>query len=106
MDFTNVLLICIIVYAVVLFCKGIVSQRRKSGKVKGRIIAKKTLHENFVLYRKKAGLEPEDVADAVGVAWAQVIKWESGSEDPGTNNLLALAKLYKVSAQELLDEVH
>ena len=106
MDFTRVLLVCIIVYGIVAVCKEIVSQRRKSGKIKGKIVSKKTLHENLVLCRRRAGLEPEDVADALGVAWAQVLKWESGAEDPGTNNLLALAALYKVSAQELLDEVH
>ena len=33
-----------------------------------------------------------------------VIKWESGASDPSTSNLLALAKLYGVSAEDLLRE--
>ena len=31
-------------------------------------------------------------------------KWESGASDPSTSNLLALAKLYGVSAEDLLRE--
>ena len=33
-----------------------------------------------------------------------VSKWESGASDPSTSNLLALAKLYGVSAEDLLRE--
>ena len=33
-----------------------------------------------------------------------VSKWESGASDPSTSNLLALAKLYGVPAEELLRE--
>ena len=34
-----------------------------------------------------------------------VSKWENGTSDPSTVNLLALAKLYGVAADELLREV-
>lgn len=34
-----------------------------------------------------------------------VSKWESGTADPSTSNLLALAKLFGVSAEELLKSV-
>jgi transcriptional regulator with XRE-family HTH domain len=33
------------------------------------------------------------------------IEWENGTSDPSTSNLLALAKLYGVSAKDLLKEV-
>lgn len=42
------------------------------------------------------------VAEAVGVSRQAVSKWETGAADPSTANLLALAKLYGVSAEELL----
>ena len=32
-------------------------------------------------------------------------KWETGTADPSTSNLLALAKLFGVSAEELLRQV-
>ena len=35
---------------------------------------------------------------------AAVSKWESGTSDPSTSNLLALAKLFGIDAKELLDE--
>jgi transcriptional regulator with XRE-family HTH domain len=34
-----------------------------------------------------------------------VSKWENGSSDTNTSNLIALAKLYGVSAEELLKEI-
>ena len=44
----------------------------------------------------------EFVAESLGVSRQAVSKWESGASDPNTSNLLALAKLYGVSAEELL----
>ena len=35
----------------------------------------------------------------------KVSKWETGTADPSTSNLLALAKLFGVSAEELLRQV-
>lgn len=47
----------------------------------------------------------EFVADAIGVSRQAVSKWENGSTDPSTSNLLALAKLYGVSAEQLLKTI-
>ena len=33
-------------------------------------------------------------------------KWESGQSDPSTTNLMALAKLFQVTPEELLREVY
>ena len=41
----------------------------------------------------------------MGVSRQAVSKWEQGLSDPSTSNLLALAKLFGVSAEELLREV-
>ena len=41
-------------------------------------------------------------AEALGVSRQTVSKWENGSADPSTTNLLALAKLYGVEAEDLL----
>ena len=48
----------------------------------------------------------EFVAESLGVSRQAVSKWESGASDPSTSNLLALAKLYSVSAEDLLRSVH
>ena len=47
----------------------------------------------------------EFVAESLGVSRQAVSKWESGASDPSTSNLLALARLYGVSAEELLRSV-
>ena len=47
----------------------------------------------------------EFVAEAIGVSRQAVSKWESGKSDPSTTNLLALADLFGISAEDLLKEV-
>lgn len=44
----------------------------------------------------------EFVAETLGVSRQAVSKWENGTSDPNTSNLLALAKLYHISPEELL----
>ena len=46
----------------------------------------------------------DDPYSTLGVSRQAVSKWESGASDPSTSNLLALARLYGVSAEELLRE--
>ena len=46
-----------------------------------------------------------DLAEQLGVSRQSVSKWETGTADPSTSNLLALAKLFGVSAEELLRQV-
>ena len=53
--------------------------------------------------RTKNKMTQEFIAEALGVSRQAVSKWENGTSDPSTSNLIALAKLYKVSAAELLN---
>ena len=53
-------------------------------------------------HRERCRMTQEFVAEAVGVSRQAVSKWETGAADPSTANLLALAKLYGVSPEELL----
>ena len=46
----------------------------------------------------------EFVAEALGVSRQAVSKWESGAADPSTANLIALAKLFGTTPEELLKE--
>ena len=62
------------------------------------------LNERIASVRKAAGLTQEQLGELVGVSRQAVSKWESGASDPSTSNLLALAKLYGVSAEDLLRE--
>ena len=54
--------------------------------------------------RKGRGLSQEDVAAFFNVGKQAVSAWETGRGDPGIYKLIELAKLYKVSADALLEE--
>mgnify|MGYP005766837147 FL=1 len=63
---------------------------------------KRSLGEALKAHRARCGMTQEFVAQSLGVSRQAVSKWESGASDPSTVNLLALARLYGVSADELL----
>ena len=63
---------------------------------------KRSLGENLKAHRTRCKMTQEFVAEAIGVSRQAVSKWESGRSDPSTSNLLALARLYGVPAEELL----
>lgn len=63
---------------------------------------KRTLGETLKEHRTRCRMTQEFEAEALGVSRQTVSKWENGSADPSTTNLLALAKLYGVPAEELI----
>lgn len=62
----------------------------------------KSLGEALKENRLRCQMTQEFVAETLGVSRQSVSKWENGTSDPNTSNLIALAKLYGVSAEELL----
>ena len=77
-----------------------------SGKVTPETIAvRKSLGEALKEHRVRCKMTQEFVAEHLGVSRQAVSKWENGTSDPSTANLLALARLYGVSAEELLKQV-
>lgn len=62
-----------------------------------------SLAERLREHRVRCKMTQEFVAEAVGVSRQAVSKWETGASDPSTANLIALAKLYGISAEELLE---
>jgi len=61
-----------------------------------------SLGEAIKFHRTRCQMTQEFVAESLGVSRQAVSKWENGTSDPSTSNLLALAKLFGVSAEELL----
>lgn len=55
--------------------------------------------------RTRCKMTQEFVAESLGVSRQAVSKWENGTTDPSTSNLLAIAKLYGVNAENLLKRV-
>lgn len=61
------------------------------------------ISENLLTLRKLKHLSQEDVAEAIGVSRQAVAKWESGETTPDISNCAALAKLYEVSIDNLVN---
>lgn len=61
--------------------------------------------EKLIRLRKREGISQEELASYLEVSRQAVSRWEQGTADPSTSNLLALAKLFGVSAEELLRQV-
>lgn len=64
----------------------------------------RSLGEAIKHHRTRCKMTQEFVAEHLGVSRQAVSKWESGASDPSTSNLLALAKLFGVPAEELLKD--
>ena len=58
--------------------------------------------DRLVECRKNAGYSQEELADAIGVSRQAVSKWERCESSPDTDNLIALARLYHISLDELV----
>ena len=52
--------------------------------------------------RKQQGLSQEELAEKLGVSRQAVSKWERSEASPDTDNLIALAKIYGLSLDELI----
>lgn len=66
---------------------------------------RKSLGEILKQHRTRCKVTQEFVAETIGVSRQAVSKWENGNSDPSISNLIALAKLYGISAEDLLKEV-
>lgn len=60
--------------------------------------------QNLAFYRKRAGLTQAELAEKINYSDKSVSKWEQGNGVPDVYILLQLAKLYKVSLNELVGE--
>lgn len=56
----------------------------------------------LVLLRKQNGYSQESLASALNISRQAISKWERGEASPDTDNLIALAMLYKVSLDVLV----
>lgn len=58
---------------------------------------------HFAIMRRKAGLLQGEVAEAMNVDRSTVSKWETDEAKPTVDKLIALARLYKCSLDDLVD---
>lgn len=64
--------------------------------------APRTFAEILREHRTSRRISQEYVAEQLGVSRQAVSKWENGTSEPSTANLIALSKLYGISLDELV----
>ncbi len=90
-------IMAVVIYLVVLLIKALRKYLRSGPVRQEKAEMARSLGETLRYHRTRW--------EAIGVSRQAVSKWESGAADPSTSNLLALAKLYGVSPEELLKSV-
>ena len=71
-------------------------ERRENAKHIGQVIKN---------HRVRCNMTQEFLADRLGVSRQAVSKWEKGQSDPSTTNLIALAKIFDITPEEMLKEI-
>ncbi len=66
---------------------------------------RKTLGETLRDLRTERSMTQEFVAESLGISRQAVSKWENGTSEPSTTNLIAIAKLYGIKPEELLKKL-
>ena len=99
-----IFLVVVAGYVVYLVIKALRKYTRSVPVRKEKAENAKTLGEVLKQHRLNCKMTQEFVAETLGVSRQGVSKWESGASAPSTTNLMALAKVFDVSAEELLKE--
>ncbi len=110
---TNLVLVLVIgiplfaafIYLVVLLARALLKYIRSKDVREEKQATKVSLGEAIKANRLRCQMTQEFVAETIGVSRQAVSKWESGASDPSTSNLIALAKLFGISPEELLHDV-
>ena len=104
MAVVSLLILAVGVYVLVLLIRALRKYIRSEPVRKEKAASARSLGEVLKRRRTECKMTQEFVAEALGVSRQAVSKWESGQSDPSTTNLLALAKLFGVRPEELLQE--
>lgn len=90
---------------IVLVIRALLKYLRSDDRRHSPPVQAQNLGEALKAHRVSRNLTQEYVAEALNVSRQAVSKWENGASDPSTANLMALAKLYGLSVDELLRQV-
>lgn len=93
------------IFLIIFTIKALIKYVKSKDIKKEKSLIKKPLGEVLKQHREECKMTQEFVAEAIGVSRQAVSKWENGTSDPNTSNLIVLAKLFKISPEELLDEI-
>ena len=99
------LLMLIIPIVIIYWLVRIARNQEKPKLTEETKIVRKSLSETLKENRARCKMTQEFVAEQIGVSRQAVSKWENGTAEPNTSNLVAIAKLYGISAEDLLKSV-
>ena len=105
MIIVGIIFLCIFVGLLTLIVRALLKYIHSKDVRQEKSVVRKSLGEALKVHRTLCIMTQEFVAETIGVSRQAVSKWENGTSDPSTSNLFALAKLYGISAEELLKEV-
>ena len=92
--------------ALILLIKALLKYLHTGEIRREKSVVRKSLGEALKENRIRCQMTQEFVAEHLGVSRQAVSKWENGTSDPSTSNLLSLAKLYGIDAADLLRQVN
>ena len=92
------------IYLTVLVIRALRKYLRSGEARREKSETRRSLGEAIKAHRMRCQMTQEFVAESLGVSRQAVSRWETGTADPSTSNLIALAKLFGVSPEELLRE--
>ena len=98
-------LIFIFVRLLILVFKALRKYVNSTPQRKEEEILRRSLGEVLKDHRTRCSMTQEFVAESLGVSRQAVSKWENGTADPSTSNLLKLARLYEISPEDLIRAV-
>ena len=106
------ILLALAVFCIVLFVKLLILVFKALRKyVNGdpkrseETMVRRSLGEVLKDHRVRCQMTQEFVAESMGVSRQAVSKWENGTADPSTSNLLKLATLYGISPEDLIRSI-
>jgi DNA-binding XRE family transcriptional regulator len=100
-----IIIICVFISFAVRVFRALLKYLKSKDVRKEKTATRISLGEAIKKHRTQCKMTQEFVAEALGVSRQAVSKWETGTSDPSTSNLIALAKLYGISAEELIKEL-
>ena len=62
------------------------------------------ISEKLIQLRKSKSISQEELADNLEVSRQAISRWENGTSIPDANNILAISKLYNITADYLLND--
>lgn len=100
-----IVLMMLLLYAILLGIKTLKKHNDSKEIQNNKNEIGKSLSEILKEYRQRCHMIQEFVEESLGVSRQAVSKWENGASEPSTSNLIALAELYGVTAEDLLKNI-